>query len=243
MNKAVNPIRNGIAVLVTILLCMMLCMGAFCETVSADQKEPLSFSFDQTKVKAGDTVTGTLDANQSDITNGMITITYDKNLELIRAEKSAQQADDTYVSINAKTTGTVVIAFSAMKPVKNGPLVDLEFKASGSAKGGSTLKISGETPEVYDSANNPVKIAALGQSFQVSGTSGGSSGSDTGDNAGTKGDDTAKKPGQNADKKSDQNSKTGDEQPVMLYLVIGAAAMAGIVYLIRKEAVKKHENK
>lgn len=242
MNKAVNPTRNGIAVLVTILLCMMLCMGAFCETVSADQKEPLSFSFDQTKVKAGDTVTGTLDANQSDITNGMITITYDKNLELIRAEKSAQQADDTYVSINAKTTGTVVIAFSAMKPVKTGPLVDLEFKASGSAKGGSTLKISGGTPEVYDSANNPVKIAALGQSFLVSGTSG-DSGSDTGDNAGTKGDDTAKKSGQDADKKSDQNSKTGDEQPVMLYLVIGAAAMAGIVYLIRKEAVKKHESK
>ena len=242
MNKAVNPIRNRIAVLVVILLCMMLCTGTFCETVSADQKEPLSFSFDQTKVKAGDTVTGTLDANQSDITNGMITITYDKNLELIRAEKSAQQADDTYVSINAKTTGTVVIAFSAMKPVKTGPLVDLEFKASGSAKGGSTLKISGGTPEVYDSANNPVKIAALGQSFQVSGTSVGS-GSDTGDNAGTKENDTAKKPGQNADKESDQNSKTGDEQPLMLYLVIGAAALTGIVYLIRREAVTKHENK
>lgn len=242
MNKAVNPTRNRIAVLVAILLCMMLCMGAFCETVTADQKEPLSFSFDQIRVKAGDTVTGTLDANQSDITNGMITITYDKNLELIRAEKSAQQADDTYVSINAKTTGAVVIAFSAMKPVKPGPLVDLEFKASGSAKGGSTLKISGGTPEVYDSANNPVKIAALGQSFQVSGTSGGN-GSDAGDNAGTKGDDTAKKPDQNADKKTNQNSKTGDEQPVMLYLVIGAAALTGIVYLIRREAVKKHEGK
>ena len=235
MNKAVNPTRNRIAVLVAILLCMMLCMGAFCETVSADQKEPLSFSFDQIRVKAGDTVTGTLDANQSDITNGMITITYDKNLELIRAEKSDQQADDTYVSINAKTTGAVVIAFSAMKPVKPGPLVDLEFKTSGSAKGGSTLKISGGTPEVYDSANNPVKIAALGQSFQVSGISGGN-GSDAGDNAG-------KNPGQNTDKKSDQNSKTGDEQPVMLYLVIGAAALTGIVYLIRREAVKKHESK
>ena len=226
--------------MLAVFLCMILCTGMLTEAVFADQKEALNFSFDRDKVEAGDTVTGTLDANYADITNGMITITYDKDLELIRAEKSAGQADDTYVSVNAKTTGKVVIAFSAMKPVKQGALVDLEFKASSSAKGGTTLKISGGTPEIYDSANNPVKITVLGQSFQVAGNGGNGSGSEQ-NNSGQKGStDSAD---QSKDQKSDQNSKTGDNQLIWLYIAIGAAALAGIAYIVRKEAVKKHESK
>ena len=226
--------------MLAVFLCMILCTGMLTEAVFADQKEALNFSFERNKVEAGDTVTGTLDANYTDITNGMITITYDKDLELIRAEKSAGQADDTYVSVNAKTTGKVVIAFSAMKPVKQGALVDLEFKASSSAKGGTTLKISGGTPEIYDSANNPVKITVLGQSFQVAGNGGNGSGSEQ-NNSGQKGStDSAD---QSKDQKSDQNSKTGDNQLIWLYIAIGAAALAGIAYIVRKEAVKKHESK
>lgn len=240
MNKAVNLTRSRIAAVLAVFLCMILCTGMLTEAVFADQKEALNFSFERNKVEAGDTVTGTLDANYADITNGMITITYDKDLELIRAEKSAGQADDTYVSVNAKTTGKVVIAFSAMKPVKQGALVDLEFKASSSAKGGTTLKISGGTPEIYDSANNPVKITVLGQSFQVAGNGGNSSGSEQ-NNGGQKGStDSAD---QSKDQKSDQNSKTGDNQLIWLYIAIGAAALAGIAYIVRKEAVKKHESK
>lgn len=240
MNKAINLTRSRIAAVLAVFLCMILCTGMLTEAVFADQKEALNFSFDRDKVEAGDTVTGTLDANYADITNGMITITYDKDLELIRAEKSAGQADDTYVSVNAKTTGKVVIAFSAMKPVKQGALVDLEFKASSSAKGGTTLKISGGTPEIYDSANNPVKITVLGQSFQVAGNGGNGSGSEQ-NNSGQKGStDSAD---QSKDQKSDQNSKTGDNQLIWLYIAIGAAALAGIAYIVRKEAVKKHESK
>ena len=240
MNKAINLTRSRIVAMLAVFLCMILCTGMLTEAVFADQKEALNFSFDRDKVEAGDTVTGTLDANYADITNGMITITYDKDLELIRAEKSAGQADDTYVSVNAKTTGKVVIAFSAMKPVKQGALVDLEFKASSSAKGGTTLKISGGTPEIYDSANNPVKITVLGQSFQVAGNGGNGSGSEQ-NNSGQKGStDSAD---QSKDQKSDQNSKTGDNQLIWLYIAIGAAALAGIAYIVRKEAVKKHESK
>lgn len=240
MNKAINLTRSRIAAVLAVFLCMILCTGMLTEAVFADQKEALNFSFERNKVEAGDTVTGTLDANYTDITNGMITITYDKDLELIRAEKSAGQADDTYVSVNAKTTGKVVIAFSAMKPVKQGALVDLEFKASSSAKGGTTLKISGGTPEIYDSANNPVKITVLGQSFQVAGNGGNGSGSEQ-NNSGQKGStDSAD---QSKDQKSDQNSKTGDNQLIWLYIAIGAAALAGIAYIVRKEAVKKHESK
>lgn len=240
MNKAINLTRSRIAAVLAVFLCMILCTGMLTEAVFADQKEALNFSFDRDKVEAGDTVTGTLDASYADITNGMITITYDKDLELIRAEKSAGQADDTYVSVNAKTTGKVVIAFSAMKPVKQGALVDLEFKASSSAKGGTTLKISGGTPEIYDSANNPVKITVLGQSFQVAGNGGNGSGSEQ-NNSGQKGStDSAD---QSKDQKSDQNSKTGDNQLIWLYIAIGAAALAGIAYIVRKEAVKKHESK
>lgn len=240
MNKAINLTRSRIAAVLAVFLCMILCTGMLTEAVFADQKEALNFSFERNKVEAGDTVTGTLDANYADITNGMITITYDKDLELIRAEKSAGQADDTYVSVNAKTTGKVVIAFSAMKPVKQGALVDLEFKASSSAKGGTTLKISGGTPEIYDSANNPVKITVLGQSFQVAGNGGNGSGSEqnnSGQNGSTDSADQSK------DQKSDQNSKTGDNQLIWLYIAIGAAALAGIAYIVRKEAVKKHESK
>lgn len=241
MNKTVNLTRSRIAAVFAVFLCMILCTGMLTEAAFADQKEALSFSFDRNKVEAGDTVKGTLDANYADITNGMITITYDKDLELIRAEKSAGQADDTYVSINAKTTGKVVIAFSAMKPVKQGALVDLEFKASSSAKGGSTLKISGGTPEIYDSANNAVKITALGQTIQVAGDSGNNgSGSDQ-NNGGQNGSGSSAD--QNHSQKSDQNSKTGDNQPIWLYIAIGAAALAGIAYAVRKEAVKKHESK
>ena len=240
MNKAINLTRSRIAAVLAVFLCMILCTGMLTETAFADQKEALNFSFDRDKVEAGDTVTGTFDASYADITNGMITITYDKDLELIRAEKSAGQADDTYVSVNAKTTGKVVIAFSAMKPVKQGALVDLEFKASSSAKGGTTLKISGGTPEIYDSANNPVKITVLGQSFQVAGNGGNGSGSEQ-NNSGQKGStDSAD---QSKDQKSDQNSKTGDNQLIWLYIAIGAAALAGIAYIVRKEAVKKHESK
>lgn len=240
MNKAINLTRSRIAAMLAVFLCMILCTGMLTEAAFADQKEALSFSFDRDKVKAGDTVTGTLDANYTDITNGMINITYDKDLELIRAEKSAGQADDIYVSINAKVNGKVVIAFSAMKPVKQGALVDLEFKASSSAKGGTTLKISGGTPEIYDSANNPVKITALGQTFQVAGDSENGSGSEQ-NNGGQKGStDSAD---QSKDQKSDQNSKTGDNQLIWLYIAIGAAALAGIAYIVRKEAVKKHESK
>lgn len=240
MNKAINLTRSRIAAVLAVFLCMILCTGMLTEAVFADQKEALNFSFERNKVEAGDTVTGTLDANYTDITNGMINITYDKDLELIRAEKSAGQADDTYVSVNAKTTGKVVIAFSAMKPVKQGALVDLEFKASSSAKGGTTLKISGGTPEIYDSANNPVKITVLGQSFQVAGNGGNGSGSEQ-SNGGQKGStDSAD---QSKDQKSDQNSKTGDNQMIWLYIAIGAAALAGIAYIVRKEAVKKHESK
>lgn len=240
MNKAINLTRSRIAAVLAVFLCMILCTGMLTEAVFADQKEALNFSFDRDKVEAGDTVTGTLDANYADITNGMITITYDKDLELIRAEKSAGQADDTYVSVNAKTTGKVVIAFSAMKPVKQGALVDLEFKASSSAKGGTTLKISGGTPEIYDSANNPVKITVLGQSFQVAGNGGNGSGSEQ-NNSGQKG--STDSVDQSKDQKSDQNSKTGDNQLIWLYIAIGAAALAGIAYIVRKEAVKKHESK
>ncbi len=239
MNKAVNLTRSRIAAVLAVFLCMILCTGMLTEAAFADQKEALSFSFDRDKVKAGDTVTGTLDANYTDITNGMITITYDKDLELIRAEKSAGQADDTYVSINAKINGKVVIAFSAMKPVKQGALVDLEFKASSSAKGGTSLKISGDTPEIYDSANTQVKITALGQTFQVAGDSENGSGSDQ-NHGGQNGSGSVD---QNHSQKSDQNSKTGDNQPIWLYAVIGAAALAGIAYVVRKEAVKKHESK
>lgn len=240
MNKAINLTRSRIAAVLAVFLCMILCTGMLTEAVFADQKEALNFSFERNKVEAGDTVTGTLDANYADITNGMITITYDKDLELIRAEKSAGQADDTYVSVNAKTTGKVVIAFSAMKPVKQGALVDLEFKASSSVKGGTTLKISGGTPEIYDSANNPVKITVMGQSFQVAGNGGNGSGSEQ-NNSGQKGStDSAD---QSKDQKSDQNSKTGDNQLIWLYIAIGAAALAGIAYIVRKEAVKKHESK
>ena len=118
--------------------------------------------------------------------------------------------------------------------------MDLEFKASGSAKGGTTLKISGGTPEIYDSANNPVKITVLGQSFQVAGNGGNGSGSEQ-NNSGQKGStDSAD---QSKDQKSDQNSKTGDNQLIWLYIAIGAAALAGIAYIVRKEAVKKHESK
>ena len=240
MNKTVNLTRSRIAAVFAVFLCMILCTGMLTEAAFADQKEALSFSFDRNKVEAGDTVKGTLDANYADITNGMITITYDKDLELIRAEKSAGQADDTYVSINAKTTGKVVIAFSAMKPVKQGALVDLEFKASSSAKSGSTLKISGGTPEIYDSVNDPVKITVLGQTIQVAAGSGNGSGSDQ-NNGGQNG--SAGSADQNKDQKSDQNSKTGDNQPIWLYIAIGAAALAGIAYAVRKEAVKKHESK
>lgn len=240
MNKAINLTRSRIAAVLAVFLCMILCTGMLTEAAFADQKEALSFSFDRDKVEAGDTITGTLDANYADITNGMITITYDKDLELIRAEKSAGQADDTYVSINAKTAGKVVIAFSAMKPVKQGALVDLEFKASSSAKGGSMLKISGGTPEIYDSVNDPVKITALGQNFQVADDSENGSGSDQ--NNGRQ-NGSAGSADQGKDQKSDQKSKTGDSQPIWLYIAIGAAALAGIAYVVRKEAVKKHESK
>ena len=240
MNKAINLTRSRIAAVLAVFLCMFLCTGMLTEAAFADQKEALSFSFDRNKVEAGDTVTGTLDANYADITNGMITITYDKDLELIRAEKLAGQADDTYVSINAKTMGKVVIAFSAMKPVKQGAMVDLEFKVSSSAKGGSTLKISGGTPEIYDSVNDPVKITVLGQTIQVAAGSGNGSGSDQ-NNGGQNG--SADSADQNKDQKSDQNSKTGDNQPIWLCIAIGAAALAGIAYVVRKEAVKKHESK
>lgn len=86
MNKAINLTRSRIAAVLAVFLCMFLCTGMLTEAAFADQKEALSFSFDRNKVEAGDTVTGTLDANYADIANGMITITYDKDLELIRAE-------------------------------------------------------------------------------------------------------------------------------------------------------------
>lgn len=239
------------AVWITLAVFVLSCIFATSVYSFADTKEALSFSFDKEQVTPSETITGYLMVNSGDVTNGQITITYDKDkLELLKAEKSPGQADDTYVSINSRTAGKVIIAFAAMEPVKTGALVDLVFKADKDLKSGDKIKLDGGEPEIYDSMNEPVKNLGLTKTFTVKGSDDGKTDPTTdGDKDNTKPSDNGKKDpsdnsGQSSPTKDDKNgsaSKTGDSHNMAVYMtagVIALAALAVAAVLLRRRTGK-----
>lgn len=253
MNRMFKP--QAPAVWITLAVFVLSCIITTSGYSFADTKETLSFSFDKEQVAPSETITGYLMVNSSDVTNGQITITYDKDkLELLKAEKSPGQADDTYVSINARTAGKVIIAFAAMDPVKTGALVDLEFKAAKDLKSGDKIRLDGGEPEVYDSMNEPVKSLELTKTFTVRGSDDGktdptdpSDPTNNGDKDPTKPTDNGKKDpsdngGQSDPTKGDKNgssSETGDSHNMAVYMTAGAIALAALAVaavLLRRRA-------
>lgn len=242
------------AVWITLAVFVLSCIFTTSGYSFADTKEALSFSFDKEQVAPSETITGYLMVNSSDVTNGQITITYDKDkLELLKAEKSPGQADDTYVSINARTAGKVIIAFAAMDPVKTGALVDLVFKADKDLKSGDKIRLDGGEPEVYDSMNEPVKNLELTKTFTVKGSDDGKTDptdpTTDGDEDNTKPSDNGKtdpsdNSGQSSPTKADKPgsaSKTGDSHNMAVYMtagVIALAALAVAAVLLRRRTGK-----
>lgn len=239
------------AVWITLAVFVLSCIFTTSVYSFADTKEAMSFSFDKEQVALSETITGYLMVNSGDVTNGQITITYDKDkLELLKAEKSPGQADDTYVSINSRTAGKVIIAFAAMEPVKTGALVDLVFKADKDLKPGDKIKLDGGEPEIYDSMNEPVKNLELTKTFTVKGSDDGKTDPTTdGDKDNTKPSDNGKKdPSDNSGKssptKDDKNgsaSKTGDSHNMAVYMtagVVALAALAAAAVLLRRRTGK-----
>ncbi len=239
------------AVWITLAVFVLSCIFATSVYSFADTKEALSFSFDKEQVAPSETITGYLMVNSGDVTNGQITITYDKDkLELLKAEKSPGQADDTYVSINSRTAGKVIIALAAMEPVKTGALVDLVFKADKDLKSGDKIRLDGGEPEIYDSMNEPVKNLGLTKTFTVKGSDDGKTDPTTdGDKDNTKPSDNGKKDpsdnsGQSSPTKDDKNgsaSKTGDSHNMAVYMtagVIALAALAVAAVLLRRRTGK-----
>lgn len=245
------------AVWITLAVFVLSCIFTTSVYSFADTKEALSFSFDKEQVAPSETITGYLMVSSSDVTNGQITITYDKDkLELLKAEKSPGQADDTYVSVNARTAGKVIIAFAAMDPVKTGALVDLVFKADKDLKSGDKIKLDGGEPEIYDPMNEPVKNLELTKTFTVKGSSDGktdpadpSDPTNDGDKDPAKPSDNGKTdPSDNSGQssptkagKTDPASKTGDSHSMAVYMtagIIALAALAVAAVLLRRRTGK-----
>lgn len=246
MNSVMNLIRSKFAITgLGLLLCIVVCMVMFTDSAFATEKDALTFSFNQETIKAGETIIGTLDANYDDITNGMLTITYDgEKLELVRAEKSNGQAEDTYVSINKETSGKVIVAFSSMNPVKKGALIDLEFKVDENVKNGTTLILNGGTPEIYDSNNKEIKETDLEKSFEIE-SENNETPSEPGSNSGQDGmdneQDSATEAGQNPEDNEVTQAKTGDTSSVGLYVGIAAVALSVMAIVIMRRGGRRND--
>ena len=214
-------------------------------STSLAASDVITLNMVKTQVVAGEVVDGSVDVASDGVTNGMLTITYDTRLELVSAEKNADQGEDMYVSINSKNAGKLVIAFAGKSAAKQGALVNLKFKVSENAAAKDQYDITMSDAEVYDQNDEALPAGDKSQTLTIA------SGGSTEDPGKDSGKDPDKDSDKDADKDSDKNkdknknqrtdnsnkgdksnAKTGDTQNLALYMVMMLIGAAGIITAI-----------
>ncbi len=229
------------------LLCGLLVIS--CGFISRASEGVLSLQFDKVQLKPGETAVGTIQVTEERVTNGMMTITYDTRFELLEAKKADSRGDDVYVSINSQEKGKLVIAFASKERLAKGALIDLTFKVSDQAKANDKYPVEFPEAAAYDAEGKELPVDQDGQTLVIAGNDDGNKGEN-----GNKGEDDQKPqptPGKsdgtggNSQNKSNGNSKgkksvsTGDQQKLLLYVVLCGIAVVGIAAAV---VVKKAEN-
>lgn len=216
-------------------------------STSLAASDAITLNMVKTQVAAGEVVDGSIDVQADGVTNGMLTITYDTRLELVSAEKNADQGEDIYVSINSKNAGKLVIAFAGKSAAKQGALVNLKFKVAENAAAKDQYDVAMSDAEVYDQKDEALSAGDKSQTLTIAG------GSSTEDPGKDSEKDPDKDSGKDADKDSDKNKdkdknkyqgtdssnkgdksnvKTGDTQNLALYMVMMLVGAAGIITVV-----------
>ena len=220
------------------LLCGLLVIS--CGFISRASDGVLSLQFDKVQLKQGETAAGTIQVAEESVMNGMMTITYDTRLELTEAKKTDGRGDDVYVSINSQEKGKLVIAFASKERLAKGALIDLTFKVSDQAKANDKYPVDFPESAAYDAEGKELPVDQDGQTLVIAGNDDGK-----GDDGNKSQDDQKPQPtpgksdgtngnGGNAQNKSNGNAKgkksvsTGDQQNLLLYVVICGIAAVGI---------------
>ena len=237
------------------LLCGLLVIS--CGFISRASESVLSLQFDKVQLKPGETAAGTIQVTEESVTNGMMTITYDTRLELTEAKKTDGRGDDVYVSINSQEKGKLVIAFASKERLAKGALIDLTFKVSDQAKTNDKYPVDFPEAAAYDAEGKELPVGQDGQTLVIVGNDDGKGDDGNKGEDGNKGQDDQKPqstPGKsdgtngnggNAQNKSNGNAKgkksvsTGDQQKLLLYVVICGIAAVGIAAAV---IIKKAES-
>lgn len=220
------------------LLCGLLVIS--CGFISRASEGVLSLQFDKVQLKQGETAAGTIQVTEESVMNGMMTITYDTRLELTEAKKTDGRGDDVYVSINSQEKGKLVIAFASKERLAKGALIDLTFKVSDQAKANDKYPVDFPESSAYDAEGKELPVDQDGQTLVIAGNNDGKGDDGNKSQDGQKPQPTPGKSdgtngnGGNAQNKSNGNAKgkksvsTGDQQNLLLYVVICGIAAVGI---------------
>ncbi|MCM1284924.1 MAG: hypothetical protein NC213_00175 [Acetobacter sp.] len=162
----------GITSLTAIMLFMVFAITAFAAS------SPFAIQFDKSKINAGNQLSATITVSQETVTNGKLTFTYGDNLELVSAQLSdGREKQGVYASINTKTKGKIIVAFSNnnSSPISTGDLVDVKFKAKADIKGFVTesLKLDADSKNsaVYGTDYKALEISAASSDVTIEGKS------------------------------------------------------------------------
>lgn len=224
-----------------VALALLIC------STSLAASDAITLNMVKTQVAAGEVVDGIVDVASDGVTNGMLTVTYDTRLELVSAEKNADQGEDMYVSVNSKNAGKLVIAFAGKQAAKEGALVNLKFRVAENAAAKDQYDITMSDAEVYAQNDEALPAGDKSQTLTIAGSSG------TEDSEKDSEKDPEKDSDKDADKDSDKNkdkdknknqgtdnsnkgdrsnTKTGDTQNLVLYMVMMLIGAAGIITVI-----------
>lgn len=208
-------------------------------STSLAASDAITLNMVKTQVAAGEVVDGSIDVQADGVTNGILTITYDTRLELVSAEKNADQGEDIYVSINSKNAGKLVIAFAGKSAAKQGALMNLKFKVAENAAAKDQYDVAMSDAEVYDQKDEALSAGDKSQTLTIAG---GSSTEDPDKDSGKDADkdsdknkdkDKNKNQGTDSSNKGDKsNVKTGDTQNLALYMVMMLVGAAGIITVV-----------
>ena len=240
------------------LLCGLLVIS--CGFISKASEGVFSLQFDKVQLKPEETAAGTIQVTEESVTNGMMTVTYDTRLELLEAKKADGRGDDVYVSINSQEKGKLVIEFASKERLEKGALIDLTFKVSDQAKANDKYPVDFPEAAAYDAEGKELPVDQDGQTLVIAGNDDGKGDDGNKSENGNKGEDDQKPqpmPGKsdgtggNSQNKSKGNSKgkksvsTGDQQNLLLYVVlcgIAAVGIAAAVVIKKAEKGKKAVN-
>lgn len=135
-----QSMRLLLLLLVVAMLTGMMSVTAF----AADEQSALvRLEAEPETVAAGAQTVIHVIAEQADvITDGKLTVSYDADvLTYVRAQAAAAWPEEIVLSDNAKTAGTVILAFSGDVAAKTGSMIDLYFTAK--TEGTATVGIDG----------------------------------------------------------------------------------------------------